>query len=59
MPELKAIFTGGGPIFPDLMERLAASFPGAEIVAVYGSTEAEPIAHLDISSRSRPAIGRP
>ncbi|SFI77795.1 Acyl-CoA synthetase (AMP-forming)/AMP-acid ligase II [Bosea sp. OK403] len=43
---LDAIFTGGGPVFPDLLERLSAKIPEAEIVAVYGSTEAEPIAHL-------------
>jgi acyl-coenzyme A synthetase/AMP-(fatty) acid ligase len=43
---LDAIFTGGGPVFPDLLERLSAKLPEAGIVAVYGSTEAEPIAHL-------------
>lgn len=43
---LDTIFTGGGPVFPDLLERLAATMPGTDIVAVYGSTEAEPIAHL-------------
>jgi acyl-CoA synthetase (AMP-forming)/AMP-acid ligase II len=42
---LEAIFTGGGPVFPDLVERLQALAPGAKIVSVYGSTEAEPIAH--------------
>jgi acyl-coenzyme A synthetase/AMP-(fatty) acid ligase len=45
-PALDAVFTGGGPVFPDTIERLAVRFPGADIVAVYGSTEAEPIAHL-------------
>lgn len=46
LPPLAAIFTGGGPVFPDLVEALARRLPAAEIVAVYGSTEAEPIAHL-------------
>lgn len=46
VPPLQAVFTGGGPVFPDLMERLTQRWPQAEIVAVYGSTEAEPIAHL-------------
>lgn len=46
LPPLAAIFTGGGPVFPDVMQRLSARLPGADIVAVYGSTEAEPIAHL-------------
>jgi acyl-CoA synthetase (AMP-forming)/AMP-acid ligase II len=40
------VFTGGAPVFPDHLERFAANFPGAEVVAVYGSTEAEPIAHI-------------
>jgi acyl-CoA synthetase (AMP-forming)/AMP-acid ligase II len=40
------IFTGGAPVFPDHLNRFAAIFPGAEVVAVYGSTEAEPIAHI-------------
>jgi acyl-CoA synthetase (AMP-forming)/AMP-acid ligase II len=39
------IVTGGGPVFPDLIERATAA-TGAELVAVYGSTEAEPIAHV-------------
>jgi len=42
---LKTLLTGGGPVFPDLIERLAAVMPAkADIVSVYGSTEAEPIA---------------
>ncbi len=45
MPGLDAIFTGGGPVYPDLLARLASRLPDAEIVSVYGSTEAEPIAH--------------
>ncbi len=47
-PALDTIFTGGGPVFPDLLERLHAKMPKTSLVAVYGSTEAEPIAHLDI-----------
>jgi len=43
---LDALFTGGGPVFPDLLERLSQTLPQTDIVAVYGSTEAEPIAHL-------------
>lgn len=53
LPRLKAVFTGGGPVFPDLMQPLAQHLPKAQIVAVYGSTEAEPIAHLDVRSVTR------
>jgi len=40
------VFTGGAPVFPDHLDRFATNFPEAEVVAVYGSTEAEPIAHI-------------
>jgi olefin beta-lactone synthetase len=46
--ELRALFTGGGPVFPDLLQRLALRLPRANIVTVYGSTEAEPIAHQSV-----------
>lgn len=45
-PEFEQIYTGGAPVFPDLMDRLGAAAPRARVVAVYGSTEAEPIAHI-------------
>lgn len=41
------LFVGGGPVFPDVLDRLCGTAPSPRIVAVYGSTEAEPIAHLD------------
>ncbi len=43
---LKKLYTGGAPVFPRLLEALRALAPNAEVVAVYGSTEAEPIAHV-------------
>lgn len=46
---LTAIFTGGGPAFPDMLERLCSAVRSADIVTVYGSTEAEPIAHQRIA----------
>ena len=45
--DIRAIFTGGGPVFPNLWHSLRAAAPRARICAVYGSTEAEPIAHID------------
>lgn len=45
-PPFRKVFTGGAPVFPDLLSRLRKALPTAEIVAVYGSTEAEPMAHL-------------
>ena len=40
------IDTGGAPVFPSFLNRLQARGPEARVVAVYGSTEAEPMAHV-------------
>jgi acyl-CoA synthetase (AMP-forming)/AMP-acid ligase II len=55
----RRILTGGGPVFPHLLDKLHGTSPQAEIVAVYGSTEAEPIAkisHGEISEADREAM---
>ncbi|MBI4346148.1 MAG: AMP-binding protein [Elusimicrobia bacterium] len=41
---LERVYTGGGPVFPRLLRDVARIAPSVEVVAVYGSTEAEPIA---------------
>ncbi len=41
------LFTGGGPVFPDMLSALQTAKAGLRLVCVYGSTEAEPIAHLE------------
>jgi olefin beta-lactone synthetase len=46
LPDFKKLYTGGAPVFPDLLRRLRVALPTASIHSVYGSTEAEPIAHL-------------
>lgn len=43
---LRKLYTGGAPVFPRLLDRLQRVAPRAEVVAVYGSTEAEPIAEI-------------
>lgn len=43
---LRRIDTGGAPVFPGLLNRVQQVAPNASIVAVYGSTEAEPMAHI-------------
>lgn len=49
-PEMLAgfqkIYTGGAPVFPSTLRALQSAAPRARVVAVYGSTEAEPIAHI-------------
>lgn len=49
-PGIREVITGGGPVFPDLLGRLAAALPQARIVSLYGSTEAEPIAHVTMEA---------
>lgn len=49
VPQISRIFTGGGPVFPNLLRRLQELTPHGECYAVYGSTEAEPIAHVAAS----------
>ncbi len=41
------MYTGGGPVLPGLMDDITRLAPRADIVALYGSTEAEPIAVID------------
>ncbi|WP_119388427.1 AMP-binding protein [Taklimakanibacter lacteus] len=44
MPGLRQVFTGGGPVYPDILQKLSDRHPRLDIVSIYGSTEAEPIA---------------
>ena len=48
--KVTSIVTGGGPVFPGLVKRLGEAAPNARITAVYGSTEAEPIAHVSMTA---------
>ncbi len=59
-PGLRKLFTGGAPVFPSLLDRLQRLAPSAELVAVYGSSEAEPMARLalpEILETDRNAMG--
>ena len=49
VPELKHVFMGGAPVFPGDLRQARALFRNAEITAVYGSTEAEPMAEIHLS----------
>ncbi|MDD7969957.1 AMP-binding protein [Roseinatronobacter sp. HJB301] len=56
---LHTVFTGGGPVFPELIDRMHSIRPNLRVCCVYGSTEAEPIAHLeaaDITADDRTAM---
>lgn len=49
---LVRLFTGGAPVFPALLKRLHQIAPQAQLTAVYGSTEAEPISHITYAEYS-------
>lgn len=51
--KLKHIYTGGGPVSPEEATFLNAVFPKAKITVLYGSTEAEPISHINAVDLSK------
>jgi acyl-CoA synthetase (AMP-forming)/AMP-acid ligase II len=53
MPMLLRVDVGGAPVFPGLLRRIAAFCPQATITAVYGSTEAEPMAEIALRELSQ------
>jgi acyl-CoA synthetase (AMP-forming)/AMP-acid ligase II len=56
---IRRICTGGAPVFPRLLDRIQAAAPQADVTAIYGSTEAEPIACLpraDLRPEDRAAM---
>ena len=58
-PSFRKVYTGGAPVYPELLDRLQAWAPNAAVRAVYGSTEAEPIARIareEISEDDRRAV---
>lgn len=67
---LRRVLVGGAPVSDDQLRLWQQRLPAVEIVVVYGSTEAEPVAHISaaerlaVASDRRPALpgyctGRP
>lgn len=50
LPHIRQVYSGGAPVFLDLMDQVVATMPNAAFYAVYGATEAEPIATLDYAT---------
>lgn len=55
---IKNIYTGGGPVFPNLLLDLKKAFPHATVYSVYGSTEAEPIAHISLNELTSSSLNK-
>lgn len=49
---LRRILTGGAPVNDEQLRIWRATWPDTEIQVVYGSTEAEPVAHLTAEERA-------
>ena len=55
---LRRIVTGGAPITPELMGQLSCIAPQAEILNLYGSSEAEPVAKMSVQELGNEKITR-
>lgn len=53
IPSLSSIYMGGAPVFPGLLRKTQQFCPNAKVTAVYGSTEAEPMAEISLSDISK------
>jgi acyl-CoA synthetase (AMP-forming)/AMP-acid ligase II len=59
LDSLRRVFAGGAPVFPRVLDKAAAVAPGARVHALYGATEAEPMATLardDLGTDDRDAM---
>jgi len=50
-PTLRRLLTGGAPVSDAQLRTWRLAFPETEILVAYGSTEAEPVAHLTAEER--------
>ncbi len=50
-PRFRRILTGGAPVSDQQLRNWIAAWPDAEIVIAYGSSEAEPVAHIEARER--------
>jgi acyl-CoA synthetase (AMP-forming)/AMP-acid ligase II len=50
-PALRRLLTGGAPVSDAQLRVWRRAFPATEILVAYGSTEAEPVAHLTAEER--------
>jgi acyl-CoA synthetase (AMP-forming)/AMP-acid ligase II len=46
VPSVRSVIVGGAPVSKKLCVKIIKAFPAAHPIVVYGSTEAEPIAHI-------------
>ncbi|MBU0479717.1 MAG: AMP-binding protein [Proteobacteria bacterium] len=56
-PLLRRVLTGGAPVDTEQLKRWRNALPDTEVQVVYGSTEAEPVAHLSLEDRLKAEEG--
>lgn len=56
LPSIRAVYVGGAPVSRKLASRVSEAFPDADCQIIYGSTEAEPIAHVSMDEATK-AVG--
>jgi len=58
LPKMKQLLVGGAPVPLNLQQRIKSAMPECLCYVIYGSTEAEPIAHYEmvLGEKSQPAF---
>jgi len=59
MENIRRVITGGAPISNDVLALFRKAVPNAKIWVLYGSTEAEPITHIEVEDILNPKHGSP
>lgn len=57
LPMIRRLITGGAPISNDVLALMKKAVPNAQIWVLYGSTEVEPIAHIEVNDILNPKAG--
>ncbi|MBF0499780.1 MAG: AMP-binding protein [Candidatus Riflebacteria bacterium] len=57
LPLIRRLITGGAAVSPDLVKLTKKMVPNAELLVLYGSTEVEPIAHIEAAGILDPKRG--
>lgn len=57
LPKIRRVITGGAPISNDTLALFRKCVPNAKIWVLYGSTEVEPIAHIEVNDILNPKHG--
>ncbi len=56
--DLRRVVTGGAPVSKDNVKDFKSIAPSAEILVLYGSTEVEPIAHIEANEMLQDSVKR-